>query len=158
LKTAFPLVFSTLSLEKVNGLSLLLRWKGKNADKNPFVLMAHQDVVPVEEATLKEWTADPFSGSIINGYIYGRGAIDNKGSLMAILESIELLLSHNFITERDVYLVLGHDEEINGKKGAGAIAKIFKQRNIIPEMVLDEGGMITKTKIPNLTRTAAVVG
>ncbi len=158
LKTSFPLVFSKLSLEKVNQLSLLLHWKGKSPDKKPIVLMAHQDVVPVEEVTLSDWKTDPFSGQIIEGYVYGRGAIDDKGSLMAILESVEMLLSNNFVPERDVYLAFGHDEEINGRNGAKAIANTLKQRNIVPELVLDEGGMITHTKVPNLTKPAAVVG
>lgn len=158
LKTSFPLVFAKLKVEKVNNLSLLLHWKGENETQQPIVLMAHQDVVPVEEATRKEWSAEPFSGDIINGYIYGRGTIDDKGSLMAILESVEVLLEENYVPKRDIYFAFGHDEEVTGKNGAEAIVKLFKERNIVPEMVLDEGGMITETKVPGLHRTAAVVG
>ncbi|ADY52492.1 peptidase M20 [Pseudopedobacter saltans DSM 12145] len=157
LASAFPLVFEKTELIKINNLSLLLRWKGKEQG-GPLVLMAHQDVVPVEESTLKSWKADPFSGEVIDGYVYGRGAIDDKGSLMAILESVEMLLSENFIPQNDIYLAFGHDEEVTGQNGAKAIVSWFKQKNIIPKMVLDEGGMITNTKVPNLEKTAAVVG
>lgn len=157
LKNTFPLVFEKLKVEKINQLSLLLHWKGKSMG-NPIVLMAHQDVVPVEDATRNEWKTDPFSGNLIDGFVYGRGAIDDKGSLMAILESTELLLANGFVPEKDIYLAFGHDEEINGKYGAKKIVEVFKQRNITPEMVLDEGGMITDTKIPNLKKTAAVIG
>lgn len=158
LKTAYPLVFSRLSLEKVNELSLVLHWKNPKANNRTIVLMAHQDVVPIEEATRGKWDAAPFSGEIKNGYIYGRGAIDDKGSLIAILESVEILLQENHIPEIAIYFVFGHDEEVTGKNGAKAIANLFKQRNIKPEMVLDEGGIITKNKVPGLKKIAAVVG
>lgn len=157
LAQAFPLVFEKASLIKINELSLLLHWKGKS-HAGPLVLMAHQDVVPVEKSTLDAWKADPFAAKLIDGYVYGRGAIDDKGSLMAILESVELLMAENYIPEQDIYLSFGHDEEISGLYGTKAIVEWFKEKNIKPKMVLDEGGMITNSKIPNLNKTAAVVG
>jgi len=158
LKTAYPLTFLKLSSEKVNDLSLLLHWKGKDHTKQPIILMAHQDVVPIEVATLKKWHEEPFSGKIRGNYIYGRGAIDNKGSLIAILESVELLLAHGFTPASDIYFVFGHDEEVSGLRGAKAIAKLLKDRGIKPAMVLDEGGIITENKVPGLNKTAAVIG
>lgn len=158
LKTAYPLVFSQLSIEKVNDLSLILHWKSQQPNKGPLVLMAHQDVVPIEEATIENWDAEPFSGAIKNGYIYGRGAIDDKGSLISILESVEILLKEKHLPQNDIYFVFGHDEEANGKNGAKAIADLFKQRKIIPDIVLDEGGIITAYKVPGLKKLAAVVG
>lgn len=158
LKSTYPLTFATLTTEKVNDLSLLLHWKGKNTGKQPIILMAHQDVVPVETATLNKWDAEPFSGIIKNNYIYGRGAIDNKGSLIAILESVELLLANKYEPDNDIYFVFGHDEEASGQRGAKAIAELLKSRNVKPAMVLDEGGIITNYKIPGLHKTAAVVG
>ena len=157
LKSAYPLTFSKLSTENVNDLSLLLHWKGKSPQQ-PIILMAHQDVVPVEAATLNTWHEEPFSGKIKDNYIYGRGAIDNKGSLIAILESVELLLAHGFTPATDIYFVFGHDEEVSGLRGAKAIAQLLKNRVIKPAMVLDEGGIITENKVPGLNKTAAVVG
>jgi carboxypeptidase PM20D1 len=155
---SYPLVFSKMQLEKVNNFSLILRWKGKSAKAKPIILMAHQDVVPIEEATANLWTVKPFDGAIKDGFIYGRGAIDDKGSLIAILESAELLLKQGFIPETDIYFVFGHDEEISGLKGAKAVAKLFEERKISPAFVLDEGGIITEYKVPGLNKTAAVVG
>jgi carboxypeptidase PM20D1 len=154
----YPLTFAQLGLERVNKLGLILHWKGKSAKAKPIILMAHQDVVPAEEATLNKWDVAPFSGAIKNNMIYGRGAIDDKGSLIAILESVELLLKQGFIPETDIYLVFGHDEEASGLKGAKPMAQLFKDRKISPSFVLDEGGIITEYKVPGLTKTASVVG
>lgn len=157
LATAFPKTFQTLGIEKVNKYSLLLHWKGKSS-VNPLIMMAHQDVVPVEDGMLKNWDAAPFAGKLLNGFVYGRGAIDDKGSLMAILESVEMLLNEGFIPETDIYFAFGHDEEATGKYGATAIAKLFKERKIKPAMVLDEGGIITKNKVPGISKPVAVIG
>jgi carboxypeptidase PM20D1 len=153
---SFPYIFKTVTVEKVQKYSLLLHWKGKSAG-SPLVMMAHQDVVPVEEVTLNKWDAAPFSGTLKNGYVYGRGTIDDKGSLMALLESIEILMREGFVPDHDIYIVMGHDEEVGGK-GAKAIADLFKERKIRPGVVLDEGGIITKNKIPGLNRPVAIVG
>ncbi|MBU1371910.1 MAG: M20/M25/M40 family metallo-hydrolase [Bacteroidetes bacterium] len=158
LMQTYPLVFSKMTLEKVNNFSLILHWKGKSATAKPIILMAHQDVVPIEKATLNKWDAEPFSGQIKNDFIYGRGAIDDKGSLISILESAELLLKQSFIPETDIYFVFGHDEEISGFKGAKVMAQLFADRKISPAFVLDEGGIITEYKVPRLNKTAAVVG
>ncbi|MEO8794444.1 MAG: M20/M25/M40 family metallo-hydrolase [Daejeonella sp.] len=158
LKKTYPLVFTQMNLETVNRFSIILHWKGKNSNIKPIILMAHQDVVPIEQATINKWTVPPFSGSLKNGFVYGRGTIDDKGSLIAILESAEILLHEKFIPATDVYFVFGHDEEVSGLKGAKSVAKLFKKRNIHPEFVLDEGGIITYDKIPGLEKPAAVVG
>ncbi|MBD3749400.1 MAG: M20/M25/M40 family metallo-hydrolase [Sphingobacteriales bacterium] len=155
---SYPLVFSKMQLEKVNDFGLILHWKGKSTTAKPIVLMAHQDVVPIEEATRQNWDADPFSGAIKNGFIYGRGTIDDKGSLIALLESAELLLKQGFIPNTDIYFVSGFDEEVSGLKGAKVMAKLFENRKIKPAFVLDEGGIITEYKVPGLKKTAAVVG
>lgn len=158
LMQSYPLVFSKMEVEKVNHYSLILHWKGKSSNAKPIVLMAHQDVVPIEAATAHQWEVPPFSGAIKNNFIYGRGAIDDKGSLIAILESAEELLKQNFVPTTDVYFVFGHDEEISGLKGAKIAAKLFADRKINPAFVLDEGGIITTYKVPGLKKNAAVVG
>ena len=154
---SFPKTFKTVSIEKVNKYSLILHWKGKSP-VSPLIMLAHQDVVPVEEGTLKSWNAPPFSGERKNGFIYGRGAIDDKGSLMAILESVENLLNESFVPDADIYFAFGHDEEASGKRGAVAMAKLFKERNVKPAMILDEGGIITTDRIPGITKPVAVIG
>ena len=154
----YPLIFSKLALERVNQFGLILHWKGKSAEAKPIILMAHQDVVPAEEATLNKWDEAPFSGAIKNEMIYGRGTIDDKGSLIAIFESTELLLKQGFIPKTDIYFILGHDEEVSGLRGAKQMAQLFKDRKIKPAFVLDEGGIITEYKVPGLKKTAAVIG
>ncbi|WP_017257578.1 M20 family peptidase [Pedobacter arcticus] len=154
----YPLVFSKMEVEKVNIFSLILHWKGKSATAKPVILMAHQDVVPIEEATKEQWEVNPFSGEVKDGFVYGRGAIDDKGSLIAILEGAEHLLKQGFIPQADIYFVFGHDEEIMGLKGAKTMAQLFKDRKVDPAFVLDEGGIVTEFKVPGLNKTAAVVG
>jgi carboxypeptidase PM20D1 len=157
LEDTYPLTHATLSREVIAGYSLLYEWKGKDNNRKPVVLMAHQDVVPIEEATKSMWSFDPFAGTVKDGFIWGRGTTDDKINLISILETIEKLIAENFQPERTLYLAFGHDEEIGGS-GAVAIAKLLKERNIIAEMILDEGGIITKEKIPGLNKPVALLG
>lgn len=157
LATTYPLAHATLKKEIVADYSLLYTWTGKNSELKPIVLMAHQDVVPIEEATRSMWSFDPFAGTVKDGFIWGRGTTDDKINLISILEITEKLLSEKYQPERTIYLAFGHDEEIGGK-GAIAIAQLLKQRGIVAEMVLDEGGIITKEKLPGVTRPVALIG
>jgi carboxypeptidase PM20D1 len=149
----YPNIASGLELEQVGDLGLLYRWRGRS-DADPVVLMAHYDVVPVAE---QEWTRPPFAGEIENGIVYGRGALDNKGQLVVIVEAVENLLAAGFTPERDVYLSFGGDEETAGT-GAQAIVARFKERGIVPSLVIDEGGAIVDAPLPFLKTTAAMVG
>lgn len=157
LETTYPLIHEKMELEKVAQYSLLYKWRGKDEAKNPIVLMAHQDVVPVEPGTESLWSVDAFEGIIKNDTIWGRGTTDDKMNLIAIMESIEKLLRENYQPERTIYLAFGHDEEIGGK-GAIAIAKLLESRGIKADLILDEGGIITRDKIPGMTQSVALVG
>lgn len=157
LKQTYPKVHETMVLNKQAGYSLLFKWEGKNPDQKPYVLMAHQDVVPIEEASRKMWTVDPFGGEVKDNFIWGRGTADDKINLISILEAAEKLLTEGFQPERTIYLAFGHDEEVGGK-GAQAIAAWFKSKNIEAEMVIDEGGVITSDKVPGLNQPIALIG
>jgi len=157
LEQTYPLVHQHMQREILSGYSLLYTWKGKDDSKKPIVIMAHQDVVPVEEATRNMWTYDPFSGTVKDGFVWGRGTTDDKINLIAQFETAEKLLRENFVPSRTILFAFGHDEEIGGK-GAIAIAKLLKERGISAEMILDEGGIITKEKMPGLTKPVALVG
>jgi carboxypeptidase PM20D1 len=157
LTTTYPRVHTTMKRERVGGYSLLYTWEGKNLSLPPIVLMAHQDVVPVEEETRKMWTVDPFEGVVKEDYIWGRGTTDDKINLISIMESAEKLLEENFQPERTIYLAFGHDEEMGGK-GAQAIAALLQSRGIKAELVLDEGGIVTKDKVPGMTKQIALIG
>jgi carboxypeptidase PM20D1 len=159
LQKSYPLVHSKLKRETVGQYTLVYEWAGKNLTLKPVILMAHQDVVPIEEETAKMWEVEPFSGVVKDGYVWGRGTVDDKINIIAILESAERLLAENYQPERTVYFVFGHDEEISGTKGAKMVAQLFKKRGIKAEFVLDEGGIITKEKVPGLTgKPVALVG
>jgi len=157
LETTYPNFHSKLTQEIIAGYSLLYKWEGKNLQLKPVILMAHQDVVPIEDATKSMWTVDPFAGEIKDNFIWGRGTTDDKINLISMMEAAEKLLTENFQPERTIYFSFGHDEEIGGQ-GAIATASILKSRNIEAEFVLDEGGIITLDKMPGITKPLALLG
>jgi len=157
LEEAYPTVHAKLNREIINGYSMIFSWPGKNSALKPIILMAHQDVVPIEEASKSKWTVDPFSGEAKTGYIWGRGSIDDKINLISMLEAVEKLLKKNYQPARTIYLAFGHDEEIGGS-GAKAMAVRFKQLGVEAELVLDEGGIITRDKVPGMTKPVALIG
>jgi len=158
LERAYPLVHQKLPRQIFNQFSYLFKWEGKDQNLAPYVIMAHTDVVPVEAATADRWSVAPFSGTIKDSMIWGRGVVDDKGCVIPILEAVEGLLHQNFQPERTIYLSFGHDEEISGTRGAAAIANWFKQQSIRPELVIDEGGEITTENFPELKRPVAAIG
>lgn len=158
LKQSFPLVHQKLNREVVNKHSLLFSWKGKNSALKPAIMYAHLDVVPVEDAELSDWSAAPFSGEIKDGFVWGRGTLDDKGSVLAILEAVEKLLAKGFEPQRDIYLAFGHDEEIGGKAGAKQIAALLQERNVKAEFYLDEGGLVSRGMVPGAKEDFALIG
>lgn len=155
---SFPLAHQRLIRETVNEHSLLYTWKGKNAQLKPSLLMAHMDVVPIDQASEKSWTHAPFSGQIADGYVWGRGAMDDKASVMGILEAVEYLLKEGFAPERTIYLAFGHDEEIGGNSGAAKIAELLTSRRVELEYVLDEGMNILSGIIDGVSSPVALIG
>ncbi|OHW98501.1 carboxypeptidase s [Colletotrichum incanum] len=128
LAKTFPKVHATLKLERVNTHGLLYTWQGSDAGLKPTVLMAHQDTVPVAPTTIDSWTHPPFSGTYDGTYVWGRGAMDCKNSLIGILESVELLIDAGFAPKRTLVLSFGFDEEVSGERGAGHLAPFLLDR------------------------------
>lgn len=157
LREAYPLVHEQLSLEKINEYSLLYKWQGTDASKKPIILMSHQDVVPVDQPTLSDWEAPPFEGRITDTHIIGRGTLDDKSSLMALMESVETLLQQNFRPAQTIYLAFGHDEELGGSTGAKEIAAYLKAKGVNAAMALDEGGFLAVQMVPDFDKTVAMV-
>ena len=155
---SFPYVAQHLRKEVVGGYSLLYTWPGKDPQLKPALLMAHLDVVPVDAATESSWSEPPFSGRIAGGFVWGRGAMDDKASVMGLLEAVEYLLANGFQPQRTLYLAFGHDEEIGGRAGAAQIAALLRSRGIALEFVLDEGLNIFDGLIAGINAPAALVG
>jgi carboxypeptidase PM20D1 len=158
LKQSFPLIDSLLTLEKINTYSLLYKWQGSNPALKPILLMAHQDVVPVDPLTLPGWAHPPFAGVIKDGFVFGRGALDIKSGITGEMEAVEYLLREGFKPERTVYLAYGHDEEIGGRQGALQIANHLEQQHVELEYVLDEGGSIISGIVPGIEKPVAIIG
>jgi len=157
LQQAYPLIHKTLTREVVANYSLLYRWQGKNDQLKPIILMAHQDVVPVEEGTENMWAVDPYGGVVKEDTIWGRGTVDDKINLISMMESAEKLLQEGYTPERTIYFFFGHDEEMGGS-GARAAAALLKSRGVVAELILDEGGIITNYQVPGMTKPVALLG
>ena len=158
LSKTYPLVHSKLSHERVGGFSLLFEWKGSDKSLKPALLMGHYDVVPVIQGTEKMWKNLPFAGEVSGGFVYGRGTLDDKSTVMGILEAVEHLLKQNYKPKRTFYLAFGHDEEISGLNGAKTISNLLQSRNIALEYGIDEGGTIKSDGLSGLNRPIALVG
>ena len=158
LQQRFPKAHAALKREIVSDLSLLYTWPGSDARARPILLMAHQDVVPIAPGTEASWQAVPFSGEIKDGFVWGRGAWDDKANLISQLESVEMLLASGFQPRQTVYLAFGADEEVGGHRGAREIAKLLQARSVKLDFVIDEGLLITEGIMPGLAPPAALIG
>lgn len=158
LEKTYPTVHANLQKQTFNKFSYIFKWVGKDTTLKPYVLMAHMDVVPVEAVAESKWSVPSFSGVIKNDTIWGRGAVDDKVAVIAILESVEQLLKEHFTPNRTIYLCFGHDEEVSGKRGAKVLSNWFIQQKIQPALVLDEGGQIDLQHFKRLNKPVAVIG
>lgn len=149
----YPNVFKTCSLNKLPDRALLFKWKGQK-DGNPSVMMAHYDVVPVNESA---WEKPPFEGIIENGVLWGRGTLDTKVTFNGVLSAADHLIEKGFVPEHDMYFAFSGGEEINGK-GAVNIVEYFKEKGIVPELVVDEGGAVVKDIFPGVKEPCGLIG
>jgi carboxypeptidase PM20D1 len=152
----YPSFYASVDTELVLGSTQLNIWQGSDASLDPVLFLAHQDVVPADEGEGSGWEKPPFSGLIEGGFIWGRGAIDDKGSLIALLEAADRLAASGYQPKRTIIFGFGHDEEVGGT-GAQALSKLFKERDIHPWAVIDEGGAIT-TNMPDVAGPVARIG
>ncbi|HWB76317.1 MAG TPA: M20 family peptidase [Nannocystaceae bacterium] len=158
LRARFPRVHETLALELVGEHAMLFHWRGRDASRKPIILTAHLDVVPVEPGTEAGWSEPPFSGARSGGFVWGRGALDDKLGVIGILHACELLLAQGFTPGRDVWIALGHDEEVGGPEGAVRLAARLQELGVHAELLLDEGGAVVDGILPGITRPVALVG
>ncbi len=149
----FPLLHQNLEKEVLSG-TLLYRWKGSDPSKKPILFMGHQDVVP---ATNDGWRVDAYSGAVIDGNLYGRGAMDCKSTMYVELQAVEELLAEGFVPPCDVYLEYSINEETGGD-GAAAAMRHLKEKGITLALVIDEGGAVIEEPVSGMDRPYAVIG
>ena len=149
----YPKVFETCSFQKLPDRALLFCWKGKESG-DPAVLMAHYDVVPVDEA---KWDKPPFDAVIEDGVMWGRGTLDTKVTFNGILSAADHLIGTGFQPQKDVYFAFSGGEEVNGK-GAVNIVNYFKEQGITPALVVDEGGAVVENVFPGVKAPCGLIG
>lgn len=154
----FPKVEQKLEKKVINRYSLLYRWRGKNPELKPLIFLAHLDVVPPDPKTAGQWQYPPFSGAIEDGYIWGRGTLDDKSSVFGVLEAVEYLIAQGFVPDRSIYLAFGHDEEIGGKQGAAKIAQYLKHQGVNALFTLDEGMVIVDEQLSPAQKMTGIIG
>lgn len=158
---SYPLVHKTLKREVVGSprpFSLIYTWEGKDPSLAPAVFMAHQDVVPIAEESREQWEVDPFSGEIKDGYIWGRGSLDDKNQIHAILEATEMKIKEGFQPERTILFVFGQDEEVGGPEGAKHAVDIIEKRYDNIAFVIDESAPLIPGVFPGIRENTALVG
>jgi carboxypeptidase PM20D1 len=158
LMARYPLVHEKLTREVVGNHSLLFTWKGSDAQARPVALMAHQDVVPIAPGTEPLWKKPPFAGVVEDGFVWGRGTLDDKSNLVTQLEALEMLLKAGVQPQRTVYFVFGHDEEVGGARGVVPIVALLKSRGVQLAWVLDEGLAVTEGVMPGMAQPVALIG
>ena len=149
----YPRVFDVCSFDRLPNRALLLRWPGKS-DKSPAVMMAHYDVVPVDEA---KWDKPPFAAMIEDGHMWGRGTLDTKGTFNGIFSAANHLIARGFVPENDIYFAFSGGEEVNGK-GAPNIVEYFRTHGIEPALVVDEGGAVVENVFPGVKAPCGLIG
>ncbi|MBQ9802139.1 MAG: M20/M25/M40 family metallo-hydrolase [Clostridia bacterium] len=153
LPTLYPNVAARCEFMRFPDRAILYRWQGKSAT-DPAVLMAHYDVVPVDE---ESWEKPPFDGVLEDGVLWGRGTLDTKVTMNAALFAADHLIAKGFVPEHDVYFAFSGGEEVNGE-GALRIVEYFEKNGMVPGIVLDEGGAVVENVFPGVKTPCAMIG
>jgi carboxypeptidase PM20D1 len=157
MQSRYPAFHAAVRREVIGELSILYTWEGSDPGQPPMLLLAHQDVVPVADDTRAAWRVDPFGGVIRDDAVWGRGAMDDKGSLVALLEAAEILAAQGRRPVRTIMFAFGHDEEIGGDGGAALMAAMLAERGVRAWFALDEG-MAALDRHPLTGGPASMIG
>jgi carboxypeptidase PM20D1 len=156
LAATYPAVHGAMTRTILPNRTLIYHWPGSDASLAPIIVMAHQDVVPVTEGTEGDWKYPPFAGTIAEKAVWGRGTVDDKGSLIGLFEAIDALARTGFKPRRGIYLVSGHDEEAGGSGAIAAAAKL-KAEGVKAIFTIDEGSVVL-TDTPVIDGPAIMIG
>lgn len=154
LNESYPILQTHLDKQAINEYALVYRWPGEEPSLNPILFLSHYDVVPAGNG----WTYAPFSGTITDEYIYGRGTLDMKSVLFSLLDATEILIEKGFKPKRDIYFAFGHDEEVGGVQGASQIVTYLKKQCLTFDAVFDEGGLILPLASAGVDLDVAMIG
>ncbi|WP_346837273.1 M20 family peptidase [Microbulbifer sp. SAOS-129_SWC] len=162
LAETYPQVHATMAPQRLgtdpdHRYSLLFTWRGQRDDLQPILLSAHYDVVPVIPGTDDQWQHPPYSGAIDDTHIWGRGSLDDKSAVIALMEAASQLLKEGFQPQRTVYISLTNDEEIGGNHGTAAVVKKLEQDGVRPAWTLDEGSFLLRGFIPGIDGDVASI-
>ena len=154
---AYPEAHRVLKREIVGGHTLFFTWQGSDAAARPALLTGHYDVVPVPPDTRAAWKHPPFAGVIDDGHVWGRGTLDDKSAVIAIMEAVEHLARQGHKPRATLHLSFGHDEELGGEGGAAAVVKLLESRKVRPAWSLDDGSFVLSGVIPGVARPVASI-
>lgn len=154
---SYPEVHRALRLTKVAEHTLLYKWQGSDPSIKPILLTAHYDVVPVVPGTEADWQHPPFAGVVADGFVWGRGTLDDKSGVIVMMEAVTKLLSEGFAPTRTIYLSFGHDEEVGGRSGAANVAELLIAQGVQLEWTLDEGSFVTQGLFPGFDKPLAML-
>ena len=149
----YPHVFQACTLRELPGRALLFRWPGK-IHEEPAVLMAHYDVVPVNE---ENWEKPPFEAVLEDDVLWGRGTLDTKVTINGVLFAANQLIAEDFQPEHDIYFAFSGGEEVSGP-GAANVVKLFQEEGITPGIVVDEGGAVVEDVFPGVKGPIGLIG
>ena len=153
LPTLYPNVFKVCEFQRLPDRGLLFRWKGKNGGA-PAVMMAHYDVVPVNE---EAWDVPAFEAILKDGCVWGRGTLDTKVTFGGVLFAADHLIGEGFVPENDLYFAFSGNEETSGQ-GAVHIVDELIARGIEPAFVVDEGGAVVENVFPGVSLPCGMIG
>ncbi|MCP5091485.1 MAG: M20/M25/M40 family metallo-hydrolase [Gammaproteobacteria bacterium] len=156
-KNTYPEVNETMELMRLGGYTLLYRWEGSDSSLKPILVTGHYDVVPVIPGSEKQWQHPPFGGDIVDGVIWGRGALDDKSAVIAQLEAATYLVRTGFAPKRTIYFSFGHDEEVGGTKGAAKVVEYLADQSVQLAWSLDEGSFLFDGVLPGVEPLTATI-
>ncbi len=156
LQSSYPAAHLRMTRDILPNGTLIYHWSGRDPALQPIIVMAHQDVVPVTEGTETDWKYPPFSGTIADHAVWGRGTVDDKGSLIGLFEALDALARQGFRPKRGIYLISGHDEEAGGS-GAASAATELKAMGVKAIYAIDEGSIVL-TDPPGIDSPAILIG
>ncbi|MEL7833257.1 M20 family peptidase [Fodinibius sp. Rm-B-1B1-1] len=158
LEKGYPKLHQEAEKQRIGKYSVLYKWEGSNASLKPAMLIGHYDVVPVKSGGDTLWQHAPYKGEVSDGFLWGRGTLDDKSGIMSIMEAMEYLIDQDFQPERTFYVALHHDEEVGGVRGAQRISKHLQDNDIELAYLVDEGLPIAEEIIDNVNVPLAMIG